>query len=198
MAEKDVKKQQAKKKEKNEKKEKGKEKKWFVFWTLSGKERKVKKIIEKIIEEKGLKEKIGRVLIPTQTIPKVKKGKRYLLEKPLFRGYILIEMEPDMELMEKLTSVGSLRALIANDTMTSLSEEEVERILETVEMEQQRKMQEVPFLKGEMVRVVDGPFMDFTGKVEEVYPERGKLKVMVNIFGRVTPVVLDFLQVERI
>ena len=175
------------------------EKKWVVFWTLSGKERKVKQLIEKIVEEKGLKDKVGRILIPTQTIPKVKRGKRYLQDKPLFRGYILIELEPRAEVIEKLTSISSLRALIADENnLTTLSEEEVNRILATVEKEQEKRLQEVPFLKGETVRVVDGPFSDFTGKVEEVYPDRGKLKVLVNIFGRTTPVVLDFLQVERI
>ncbi|HDM90006.1 MAG TPA: transcription termination/antitermination factor NusG [candidate division WOR-3 bacterium] len=198
MVKKETDKKPEKKRAEKDKEQSKKQKKWFVFWTLSGKERKVKRLLEKIIKEKGLQDKVGRVLIPTQTIPKVRKGKRYIQEKPLFKGYILIEMEADENLMETLTKIGSLRALIANDTLTSLSEEEVQRILETVEMEQQKKVQEVPFLKGEMVRVVDGPFMDFTGKVEEVYPDRGKLKVMVNIFGRVTPVVLDFLQVERI
>jgi transcriptional antiterminator NusG len=173
-------------------------KKWFVFWTLSGKEKKVKRLLEQVIEEKGLGDKVGQILIPTQTIPKVRHGKRILQEKPLFRGYVLIEMEPDPEVMESLTKVGSLRALITQDAFTSLSDEEVKRILETVEKETQKKLQEVPFLKGETVRVVDGPFSDFTGKVEEVYPDRGKLKVLVNIFGRTTPVVLDFLQVERV
>jgi transcriptional antiterminator NusG len=175
------------------------EKKWVVFWTLSGKEKKVKNLIEKIVEEKNLGDRVGRILIPTQTIPKVKGGKRYLQDKPLFRGYILIEVEPNPEVIEVLTSLSSLRALIADeDNLTTLSEQEVDRILATVEKEQEKRMQEVPFLKDETVRVVDGPFSDFTGKVEEVFPDRGKLKVLVNIFGRTTPVVLDFLQVERI
>lgn len=173
-------------------------KKWFVFWTLSGKEKKVKRILEQLVKEMKLEDKVGRILIPVQTVPKVRKGKRIIQEKPLFRGYVLIEMEPDPEVFEMLTKAGSLRALITQDAMTSLSDEEVQRILETVERETKKKMQEIPFLKGETVRVVDGPFSEFTGKVEEVYPERGKLKVLVNIFGRTTPVVLDFLQVERV
>jgi transcriptional antiterminator NusG len=172
--------------------------KWFVYWTLSGREQKAKKIIEKFVKEAGLEDKVGRILVPSQTVPKVRHGKRVLLEKPLFRGYILIEMEPDPDVIKKLINLGTVRALIAQDTLTSLSDEEVERIMETVEREKRKREQEVPFLKGEMVRVIDGPFSDFTGKVEEVFPERGQLKVMVNIFGRTTPVVLDFMQVERI
>ncbi len=176
----------------------GKDKKWFVFRTFSGKERRVLRLLQKIIEEEGLQDKVGEILVPTRTVPKIRKGKRILEEKPIFRGYILIEMEPDPDVIQKLTSIGSLRALMAHNELISLSDEEVERIKHTVEIEQQKKEQEVPFLKGEVVRVVDGPFSDFTGKVEEVYPERGKLKVLVNIFGRTTPVVLDFLQVERV
>ncbi len=172
-------------------------KKWFVFWTLSGRENKVKRILERLVEERGLSEKVGRILIPMQTIPKVRKGKRYLVDKPIFRGYILVEMEPDPEVIEKLTATGALRALIAKDTMITLTDEEVERILETVRREQEKKEKEVPFLKGERVKIVDGAFADFVGEVEEVYPERGQLKVRVNIFGRSTPVILNFLQVER-
>ncbi len=172
-------------------------KKWFVFWTLSGRENKVKRILERLVEEKGLSEKVGRILIPMQTIPKVRKGKRYLVDKPIFRGYILVEMEPDPEVIEKLTATGALRALIAKDTMITLTDEEVERIMETVRREQEKKEKEVPFLKGERVKIVDGAFADFVGEVEEVYPERGQLKVRVNIFGRSTPVILNFLQVER-
>ncbi len=177
---------------------KGSKRKWFVFRTFSGKEKRVRRLLDKIIEEQGLQDKVGEILIPTRTVPKIRKGKRILEEKPIFRGYILIEMEPDPDVIQKLTSVGSIRALMAHNELISLSEEEVERIKQTVEIEQQKKEQEVPFLKGEIVRVVDGPFSDFTGKVEEVYPDRGKLKVLVNIFGRTTPVVLDFLQVERV
>ncbi len=177
---------------------KGAKRKWFVFRTFSGKEKRVRRLLDKIIEEQGLQDKVGEILIPTRTVPKIRKGKRILEEKPIFRGYILIEMEPDPDVIQKLTSVGSIRALMAHNELISLSDEEVERIKQTVEIEQQKKEQEVPFLKGEIVRVVDGPFSDFTGKVEEVYPERGKLKVLVNIFGRTTPVVLDFLQVERV
>ncbi len=172
-------------------------KKWFVFWTLSGREAKVRRILERLIEEKGLRDKVGQILIPTQTIPKVRKGKRYLVDKPIFRGYILVEMEPDPEVLEALTATGAMRALIAKDTMITLTDEEVQRILETVRREQEKKEKEVPFLKGERVKIVDGAFADFVGEVEEVYPERGQLKVRVNIFGRSTPVILNFLQVER-
>ncbi len=172
-------------------------KKWFVFWTLSGRELKVKKILDRLVEEHGLRGKVGQILVPMQTIPKVRKGKRYLVDKPIFRGYILVEMEPDPEVIEKLTATGALRALIAKDTMITLTDEEVERIMETVRREQEKKEKEVPFLKGERVKIVDGAFADFVGEVEEVYPERGQLKVRVNIFGRSTPVILNFLQVER-
>lgn len=179
------------------------EKKWVVFWTLSGKERKVKKIMETIIKELKLEDKIGRILIPTETVVTVRKKQRVVKEKPLFRGYILVEMVPDPQLMDFFRTYGALRPLIKGSSIeekeiTTLSEEEIQVILQRIEKEKERKKTESPFIEGETVRIVEGPFSEFMGVVEEVYPERGKLKVLVTIFGRTTPVVLDFNQVQRV
>lgn len=180
-----------------------KEKKWFVFWTLSGRERKVKKIMETIVKEKKLEDKVGRIFIPTETVVSIVKKQRVVKERPLFRGYILVEMVPDAEVMEIFRSYGALRPLIKGSSLEekeiiTLSENEINSILERIEKEKEKKRAETPFIEGEAVRIIDGPFAEFTGVVEEVYPDRGKLKVRVTIFGRTTPVVLDFTQVQRV
>lgn len=179
------------------------EKKWIVFWTLSGKEKKVKKIMETIVAELKLEDKVGKILIPTETVVTVRKKQRVVKEKPLFRGYILVEMVPDPELIDFFRAYGALRPLIKGSSLEekeiiTLSEEEVQNILGKIEKEKEKKKAESPFIEGETVRIIEGPFSEFTGVVEEIYPDRGKLKVLVTIFGRTTPVVLDFTQVQRV
>ncbi len=180
-------------------------KKWVVFWTPPGREKRAKKILERLVEENGLQDKVGQILIPTLAFPR--KGK--ISEKPLFRGYILIEMEPDPEVLDTLLSARNVRALIDREAfratstrefsqvLTTLSPEEVEQILQIVEQEEKKKQDEVPFLPGETVRIVEGAFEGWVGEVEEVDRERKQLRVLVEIFGRVTPITLDFTQVER-
>jgi len=176
-------------------------KKWVVFWTVSGREKKAVKVAEKILKEQGLSD-VAEVLLPTQIIPKIKKGKRVLLEKPIYRGYVIIGIKNDPQIIDEVikavTQTGLMRAVISKDTIISLSENEINKIKKIEEREKQKKVKEIPFLKGEIVRIVRGPFADFTGQVDEIYADKQKLKVLVNIFGRTTPVILDFLEVERI
>ncbi len=182
-----------------QKEQKGK--KWLVFWTSGGRERRAKKSLEKVLAERGLLEHV-EILLPMQVLPKIRKGKRVLLEKPIYGGYIIIGIENDEELIQKVikevTSTNLVKALIGKDSIVSLTEEEVRTIKDMEAKERQKKEKEIPFLEGEVVRIVNGPFADFQGKVAEIYPDKLKLKVLVDIFGRTTPVVLDFLEVEKI
>ncbi|MEN3046336.1 MAG: transcription termination/antitermination NusG family protein [Candidatus Hydrothermales bacterium] len=177
---------------------------WIVFWTLSGKENKIKKILENFIEEKNLKDKIKQVLIPTETKIKIMKdGKRVPHQKPLFAGYVLVEIKKDAtEVITMLQEYTGLRPLLARDPTKEipiLKKEEVDRLLETIREEQERRKAESPFLPGDKVRILVGPFENFIGVVDKVYPDRGKLNVVVTIFGRATMVSdLDFDMVERI
>ncbi|MEO0140104.1 MAG: transcription termination/antitermination protein NusG [candidate division WOR-3 bacterium] len=186
--------------------------KWYAFRTQAGRESTVKELFERLRVENALEHKIVRVLVPTQTIPRVKKGKRLLEEKPLFKGYVLVEIEQESdedpavgEILELLSSTGLARPILAKEkdrkeikyTFLTLTDQEVSEILETQEREREKKEQEVPFLAGEMIKVVEGPFAGMEGEIKEIFPERGKMKVEITFFGRVTSVVLDFIQVER-
>ncbi len=187
--------------------------KFYAFRTQAGREYKVKSIFESIRAEEGLEDKIISILIPTETIPKVKKGKTVLDEKPLFKGYVLVEIEQDGEddpavgeILEKLASTGIARPILAKEkdrrevryTFLTLADEEIQEILRTQELEKEKKKQEIPFLVGERIKVVEGPFKGMEGEIKEIFPDRGKMKVEITFFGRVTSVVLDFIQVERV
>ncbi|MEO0254840.1 MAG: transcription termination/antitermination NusG family protein [candidate division WOR-3 bacterium] len=177
---------------------------WIVFWTLSGRENKVKKILENFIEEKNLKDKIKQVLVPTETkIRILKDGRRVPHQKPLFAGYVLVEIKKDArEVITMLQNYAGLRPLLARDPTKDipiLKREEVEKLLLTIKEEQERRKAESPFLPGDKVRILAGPFENFTGIVDKVFPDKGKLNVVVTIFGRATMVSdLDFDMVERV
>ncbi len=173
-------------------------KSWYVVHTLSGHEQRVKRSLEKAIEAKGLQEKIGKVLIPTEQVVEMRKGKRMVTTRKFLPSYVLIEMALDKETSHLVVSTPGITNFVgAKGKPQPLSQEEVDRIFEQVSHQQGERM-EIPFEVGDAVKVTDGPFTDFSGVVSEVNSERGKVKVMVSIFGRSTPVELDFLQVQRI
>ncbi|MEO0190479.1 MAG: transcription termination/antitermination protein NusG [candidate division WOR-3 bacterium] len=170
---------------------------WFVVHTYTGQEQKVKKILQRFIAEKKLEAYFGRIIIPVENLVKVRKGKRVIEEKRLYPGYIVIEMVPNDETLRLVNSVpGVTHFLGSKHKPTPLRPEEVEALLTQVEESKQRVVTKIPFTKGERVTVIDGPFTDFIGTVEEVYPEREKVKVMVIIFGRPTPIELGFHQLK--
>ncbi len=181
-----------------------KESEWIVFWTFAGREKKVKRILESFIKEKKLEDKIKNVLIPTETkIRIMKDGKRIPHERPLFAGYVLVEIRKDArEVIGMLQDYAGLRPLLARDPKKDipvLRKEEVEKLLSTIQEEQERRKAESPFLQGDKVRILAGPFENFTGIVDKVFPDKGKLNVVVTIFGRATMVSdLDFDMVERV
>ena len=174
-------------------------KKWYVVHTYSGHENKVKMALDKTVKIQGLEDQIARVVIPTENVPEMRNGKRTITTKKFFPGYILVEMDMTDEVLHLINHTpGVSRVVGGGGRPTALREEEIERILEAIDTGKVKPTPEIPFKVGEHVRVIDGPFTDFTGVVDEVNPERGKLKVMVSIFGRPTPVELDFLQVEAV
>ncbi len=175
------------------------EMKWYVAHTYSGHEQKAKKYLENAIITQGLKEKIGRVLVPTETVVEMKQGKRSSSIRKFLPSYILVEMVLDKETQHLVTTIPGITSFVGTSGKpVPLKPEETERILKQVERGRTRDYEEVPFKTGDQVKVIDGPFTDFTGFVSEVNQEKKSLKVMVSIFGRPTPVELDFLQVQTI
>lgn len=174
-------------------------KKWYVVHTYSGHENKVKTALDKTVKVQGLGEQISRVVIPTENVTEMRNGKRTVTTKKFFPSYILVEMDMTDEVLHLINNTpGVSRVVGVGGRPTALREDEIERILDAIDTGKVKPTPEIPFKIGEHVRVIDGPFTDFTGVVDEVNPERGKLKVMVSIFGRPTPVELDFLQVETV
>lgn len=174
-------------------------KRWYVLHTYSGHENKVKTNLEKAIDYAGLGESFGQILVVTEDFAEMKNGKRTVSKKKTFPSYVLIEMDISPEAQSLVQNIpGVTRFVGAADKPMPLRQEEVDRILNKDEEAKTRTTTEVPYKVGEHVRVIDGPFNDFTGVIDEIDHERGKVKVMVSIFGRATPVELDFLQVKEI
>jgi transcriptional antiterminator NusG len=173
--------------------------KWYVVHTYSGFEGKVKASIEQRAVALGVSDGISQILIPTEEVVELKKGKRTVSSRKFLPGYILIKMEMSEQLWYLVKNTPKVTGFVGPATQpTPVPEEQVQSILEQVEAGADRPKHKVMFLRGESVRVIDGPFQNFTGLVEDVKPEKGRLKVMVSIFGRPTPVDLEFLQVEKV
>ena len=174
----------------------GTERAWFVIHCYSGYENKVRYNLEQRIETMGMKDRIFDVVIPTQEEIEVKDGKRRTVERHVFPGYVLVNMILTEESWYVVRNTPGVTGFVGmgNDP-TALRPEEVQQILRRMEAE--APLVKVTFKVGERVRIVDGPFNDFRGQVSEIDMERSKVRVMVNFFGRETPVELDFLQVEK-
>lgn len=172
------------------------EKKWYVVHTYSGFEEQVKTAIEVNQREKNFGDKIGQILIPTEKVVKLKAGKKKETNKKFYPGYILIEMEMDDDVWHFVKSTPKVTGFVGGKNPAPVEPEEVEMIIHQIEEGpvQQIKTQ---FDKGDSVRITDGPFSNFNGLVDEVDVDHSKLRVMVSIFGRQTPVELNFLQVEK-
>jgi len=173
--------------------------KWYVLRTFSGHEKKVKENLEAELERLDMTEKLPQIMVPTETVFEMRGGKKRTREKNFFPGYILLFAILDKELKHVISSVPSVVGfLTTGDEPTALRPDEVNRILG--KMDEAREMgeqPEIPFKEGDAVKVVDGPFNNFSGLVDEVFPDKMKVRVMVSIFGRKTPLELDYLQVEH-
>ena len=176
---------------------KDEEKQWFVIHTYSGYEQRVKTNLEHRIKSMDAEDKIFQVVIPTENEIEIRDGQRRTVAKKVFPGYILVEMVLNDESWNVVRNTPGVTGFVGAGTRpVPLDDEEVKTIFDQMRVETPRI--KVGFSQGESVRVVDGPFIDFIGTVDEIYPEKGKVKVLVSFFGRETPVELDFLQVERL
>jgi transcriptional antiterminator NusG len=172
-------------------------KNWYVVHTYSGYEEKVKLSIEDKVEKKDLKEKIARILIPTEKVIELRAGKKRESDKKFYPGYILVEMDLDDETWHLVRSTPRVTGFVGGTKPVPIPEEEVEIILQQLEKGPAPQVK-TQFQKAENVRIIDGPFTNFVGYVDEVDMDHGRLKVMVSIFGRQTPVELHFFQVEKV
>ncbi|MDR0790665.1 MAG: transcription termination/antitermination protein NusG [Bacteroidales bacterium] len=175
-------------------------KKWYVVRAIAGKERKAKEYIDNEITRLDIREIVPQVLIPTERVYSVRNGKRVSKEKTLFPGYILVEAALEGEVIHTIKNIPNVIGFLSerDGTPLPLQDSEVKRILGKMDdMLSADVEMDNPFIVGETVKVVDGPFNNFSGVIEEINVEKRKLKVVVKIFGRKTPVELSFLQVEK-
>ncbi len=171
-------------------------KNWYVVHTYSGFEEKVKVSIEEKVETIQLQEKISKILIPTERVVELRAGKKKESDKKFYPGYILVEMELDDETWHLVKNTPRVTGFVGGKHPVPIPEEEVDIILQQVEKGPVPQVK-TQYQKGDSVRITDGPFSNFNGFVEDVDPDHGRLRVMVSIFGRQTPVELNFFQVER-
>ncbi|MCL4456473.1 MAG: transcription termination/antitermination protein NusG [Nitrospirae bacterium] len=171
-------------------------KNWYVVHTYSGFEEKVKISIEERVRLKGLEDKITRILIPTEKVIEIKGRKKKETDKKFYPGYILVEMELDDETWHLVKNTLRVTGFVGGARPVALPEEEVEMIMQQLERGPAPVVKS-QFEKGENVRITDGPFTNFVGYVDEVDMDHGRLRVMVSIFGRQTPVELSFSQAEK-
>jgi len=172
---------------------------WYIIHTQTGQEMKVKAALEGKVQQGLASGQISTVLVPTERVTEVRAGKKRISERKFFPGYILVEMEMTDESWHLVRTTHGVTGFIgAGRRPVSLSPEEVAEILRQTEERKERPTPRVTFQKGEGLRVIEGPFTNFSGVIEEVNISRGKLKVLVSIFGRQTPVELEFWQVERL
>lgn len=177
---------------------------WFIVHTLSGQEAKVKESIEKRARPEEMTEFINEVLVPMERVAEVRNGKKTITSRKLYPGYVFIEMalfDDSKRVMEKpwyfIKETPGVIGFASGDPPTPSSADEIESIKSQISESEDTEKPRVNFATGETVKINDGPFLNFDGVIEEVDPERGKLKVTVNIFGRNTPVELEYWQVEK-
>lgn len=176
------------------------DKKWYVLRAIGGKEKRVKEYIESEISRLNIQEYISQVLIPTEKVYQIRNGKKISKERNFFPGYVLIEANLVGEMIHILKGIPNVIGFLESegDKPTPMRQSEVNRILGKVdELAESDEEINIPFYVGETVKVIDGPFNSFNGIIEEVNDEKKKLKVMVKIFGRKTPLELSFMQVEK-
>lgn len=173
-------------------------KNWYIIHTYSGFEKKVKESLEGRVTAFGLGDKIGRVMVPTEDVIEVRGGKKIISPRMFYPGYVLVEMEMNDDTWHVVRSTPRVTGFVGSGQSPSpLSDEEVQAILNRSATPTEKQKPKLTFERNEQVRIVDGPFSSFNGVVEEVNPDRNTLKVSVTIFGRSTPVELDFTQVEK-
>lgn len=170
---------------------------WYVVHTHTGFENQVREAIQQKFKEKGKEEELGDVMIPSEEVVELKKGRKKISTRKFYPGYLLLQMVLNDETWHIVNSLPKVTGFVGGSNPTPLSPDEVSSIQLQVQEGAERPTPKVVFSAGESVRVIDGPFTNFNGIVKEVNEEKGKLKVLVTIFGRATSVELEFLQVEK-
>ncbi|WKZ58025.1 MAG: transcription termination/antitermination protein NusG [Bdellovibrionota bacterium] len=172
---------------------------WFVVHVYSGFEAKVKQSLEERIRMHHMEDSFGEVHVPHETVVELVRGQKKTSSRKFFPGYVLVQMVLNEDTWHLVNETPKVTGFLGDKmSPVPLSEEEVSRIMSQVKEGAAAPRSKANFQQGETVKVVDGPFTDFNGTVEEVKPEKGKVKVLISIFGRATPVELDFIQVERV
>ena len=175
-------------------------KRWYVVHAYSGMEKSVGRALQERVERAGMQDKFGKILVPTEEVVEMKNGQRTITERRFFPGYVLVEMEMTDDTWHLVKSTAKVTGFVggSGNRPAPISEKEVEKIMAQMQEGVEKPKPKVLFEVGEMVRVKDGPFTDFNGNVEEVNYEKSKVRVSVTIFGRATPVELEFGQVEKV
>lgn len=171
--------------------------KWYIVNTLSGGEAVAKQSIEEKIRQNNMAEQFGEVLIPQENVVELVKGKKATRAKKFFPGYIFVQMQLSDQTWHVVKSASKVTGFLGHNKPTPVPETEVQRITKQMETGAEKPKAKISYSVGESVMVIDGPFNNFNGTVEEINEEKGKVKVLVSIFGRPTPVELDFVQVEK-
>jgi len=178
--------------------------KWFVLHTLSGQEQKVKESIEKRLKAEEMAEFINEVLVPMEKVAEVRSGKKTVSTRKLYPGYVFVDMtllDENNRIIEKpwyfIRDTPGIIGFVGGDRPTPTSQDEIASIKSQISDSEDTERPKVQFEVGETIKINDGPFLNFSGVIEEIDPEKGKLKVTVNIFGRNTPVELEYWQVEK-
>jgi transcriptional antiterminator NusG len=173
-------------------------KSWYIIHTYSGFEKKVAETLKSRIQASGLESQFGEIMVPTEDVIEMRGGKKVVTPKLFYPGYVLVEMDLNDDTWHLVRSTPRVTGFVGSGQKPSpLTVEEVDRIVHRVEVAAEHPKPKLMFDKGENVKITDGPFKDFTGIVDEINDDRSTLRVMVTIFGRSTPVELDFYQVEK-
>ena len=175
-------------------------KRWYVVHAYSGMEKSVARALQDRVERAGMQEQFGKILVPTEEVVEMKNGQRTISERRFFPGYVLVEMEMNDDTWHLVKNTGKVTGFVGGSghKPTPISEKEVDKIMSQMQEGVEKPKPKTLFEVGEMVRVREGPFTDFNGNVEDVNYEKSRLRVSVTIFGRATPVELEFGQVEKV
>jgi len=172
---------------------------WYVVHTFSGFEKQVQRSLQEHIKRAGMEDQFGEIMVPTEDVVEMRRGQKRTSERKFFPGYVLVQMEMNDETWHLVKSVPRVTGFIGGTSSkpTPISDKEAQAIIDQVKEGAEKPRPKFSFAPGELVRVIDGPFQDFNGTVEDVNFEKSKLRVAVSIFGRSTPVELGFSQVEK-
>jgi transcriptional antiterminator NusG len=172
--------------------------KWYVIHTYSGYEHKVKESLVKQFAMENISDKLGKIEVPMEDVKEFRGGKQRVVKRKFFPGYVLIQLELNDKVLAAIKESPRVTGFLGGSMPTPLPDKDVKQLMDQLAGTVEKPRPKVAFQVGDAVRVVDGPFTHFSGRVEDVNPERGKVKLMVSIFGRATPVELDFPQIEKV